>query len=49
MVLSRTSGPDAATRDIVYTTAITLLTGAVLCAVTGAVSHTRQQRGSSRA
>ena len=38
-----------ATRDVVYAAATTLLIGALLCAVTGAVNTTRQQRGSSDA
>jgi hypothetical protein len=47
--LSRASGSAPATRAVVYTAAITLLIAALLCAVTGAASHTRQQRGSGRA
>jgi hypothetical protein len=48
-VLSRGSGQIQSTRDIVYAAAITLLIGALLCAVTGAVATTRQQRGSGAA
>lgn len=48
-VISRASGQAPATRDIIYATATTLLIGALLCAVTGAVATTRQQRGSGHA
>ena len=48
-VISRASGQAPATRDVVYAAATTLLIGALLCAVTGAVNTTRQQRGSSDA
>jgi hypothetical protein len=48
-VLSRAGGQAPATQNIVYTAALTLLIAAVLCAVTGAVTQTRQQRGSGPA
>jgi hypothetical protein len=48
-VISRASGQVPATRDIVYAAAATLLIGALLCAVTGAVATTRQQRSSADA
>lgn len=48
-VVSRAGGQAPATRDIVYTAALLLLIGALLCAVTGAVTRARPPRGSSRA
>lgn len=48
-VISRASGQVPATRDIVYAATTTLLIGALLFAVTGAVATTRQQRGSGDA
>lgn len=48
-VISRASGQAPATRDIVYAAATTLLIGALLFAVTGAVATTRQQRDSGDA
>ena len=48
-VISRASGQAPATRNVVYAAAATLLIGALLCAVTGAVATTRHRRGSGHA
>jgi hypothetical protein len=49
--ISRASGLALApaTQDVVYAAATTLLIGALLCALTGAVASTRRQHGGDRA
>ncbi len=47
--ISRASGLVPATQNVVYAAATTLLIGALLCALTGAVASTRRQHGDDRA
>ena len=41
---SRGSGQSPATHDVIFATVTALLLGALLCALTGAVTETRDQR-----